>query len=240
MIPGIDYSHHNGAPSLAGIQFAFHKVTEGTGFVDPDSEVQLRRIRKAGLVCGAYHFFHSYHDANAQADWFLKNYHPEIGDLIALDFESGGYDTHGVGTWLTRVKHQYPHNKVGVYCNLDYLEHLGSYHGDFLWIADPNSPAGKPRTTYRWVFHQHSTDGGIDHDIANFTSLDYFRTWAGLDSKPIPKPAPAQHTYHTVEKDDTLTALALHYHTSVHQLLAWNSIIHDADKIQVGWKLRVH
>ncbi len=239
MITGIDYSQFqesNGKhPDLNGLSFAFHKATEGSGWVDPNLSTDLQTIRKAGLVCGVYHFFHSFHDADAQAAWFLKNYHPEIGDIIALDWESGGYDTAGKDRWIHTVKSRYPHNKVGVYCNRDYMAHLNNHYGDFLWIADPGSPAGSPRTgNLPWKFHQYSSAGNLDHDVARFNSRQELRTWAGF-------PAPVHTTLpqmYTVNAGDTLARIAVMHHTTW-QILATLNHLANPNLIFPGEKLRV-
>lgn len=67
----------------------------------------------------------------------------------------------------------------------------------------------------------------------------YAGSYAGGTTTPTtPTPAPAV-TYYTVKSGDNLTKIADKYNTSVSQLMKWNSVIKDADEIDVGWKLRV-
>lgn len=58
-------------------------------------------------------------------------------------------------------------------------------------------------------------------------------TFQGFMHIPYPK------VYYVVKKGDTLSGIAKKYDTSVAQIMKWNPIIKDKNKIMVGWKLRV-
>ncbi|HLK19515.1 MAG TPA: GH25 family lysozyme [Bryobacteraceae bacterium] len=94
MIAGIDVSHFQGVvdwprAAASGIQFCFMKATEGAGNVDPRFIQNWKNSRNAGLVRGAYHFFHPAAPASAQANSFLRMVaRLEPGDLPpVLDLE---------------------------------------------------------------------------------------------------------------------------------------------------------
>jgi lysozyme len=93
-LPGIDVSHHQQAvdwPVIAasGIHFCFIKATEGASFVDPRFASNWQAAAQAGIVRGAYHFFHPGDSVTAQADLFLKTVRLEPGDLPpVLDLEA--------------------------------------------------------------------------------------------------------------------------------------------------------
>lgn len=52
-------------------------------------------------------------------------------------------------------------------------------------------------------------------------------------------PTPAPATRYVVQRGDTLSAIAAHFHKTIAQLVSWNPIISDPDRIRVGWTLRV-
>ena len=94
MVDGIDISHFQRvvdwtAVAASGIQFCFIKATEGAGNIDPRFVQNWKSAGDAGLVRGAYHFFHPADAAIAQANSFLRMVgRLEPGDLPpALDLE---------------------------------------------------------------------------------------------------------------------------------------------------------
>lgn len=180
MIKGMDYFSGNGEPSFGDAQFVFRKITEGLKYVDAGWVSSWDRIQHSGKVRGGYHYFHHEESWEEQAVHFLDttaNY-MRIGDLIALDYENGA-DNAGKNSWLSYVKRYYPRNRVGLYTTLSLWHESDSNCGDFLWIADPSHPAGKPAVLNHWTFHQYSSSGGIDHDLANFSTLADLKQWAG-------------------------------------------------------------
>jgi len=191
VIHGIDVSAYQSATySTASLDFVFTKVTEGLSYVNPRWAAQRDRAKAAGLVWGAYHYPHMANNPVEEADYFLKQVKWAPGDIIVLDWE--GYDsanrtvphTRMVAyreAWLSYVKGRMPGHRVGIYCNTDYWRNVDttSNCGDFLWIATAGVPAGQPGIKAKWTFHQYSTAGGIDHDVANFTSRAALAAWAG-------------------------------------------------------------
>jgi lysozyme len=94
MVAGIDVSHFQrvvdwAAVAASGVQFCFIKATEGAGNIDPRFVQNWKGAGDAGLIRGAYHFFHPAAPASAQADSFLRIVSSlEAGDLPpALDLE---------------------------------------------------------------------------------------------------------------------------------------------------------
>lgn len=192
MIKGQDWSKYQSAnPNVTGLDFAFTKITEGLSYVNSRWVAQRDWAKSHGLVWGAYHYPHMANDPIAEADYFLKQVKWAKGDIIVLDWE--GYDdaNKGVSTarqlayrdaWLKYVKQKMPDHRVGMYCNKAYWTGIDktSNCGDFLWIATGGLPAGSPGIKYAWTFHQYSTAGNIDHDVANFPSRAALAKWAGL------------------------------------------------------------
>jgi hypothetical protein len=190
MIHGIDVSAYQPATySTAGLDFVIVKATEGLSYTNPLLAAQAKRARDAGLVVGFYHYPHMANDPVAEANRFLATAPLQPGDIIVFDWE--GYDTANKGVsrarqlayrdaWLKYVKGKMPSYRVGMYCNTDYWLNVDktSTCGDFLWIATGGKPAGQPGIDYGWKFHQYSTAGGIDHDVADFTDRAALAAWA--------------------------------------------------------------
>ena len=94
MIFGIDCSGATvdwAKVKVSGIAFAITKATEGNGYTQPQAAANLKGMRAAGLVPGAYHFLvtDAYGATGAlQCDYFLS----KVGDvsdmIVALDVES--------------------------------------------------------------------------------------------------------------------------------------------------------
>lgn len=190
MIHGIDVSAYQSSTySTAGLDFVIVKATEGLTYTNPRLAAQAKRARDAGLVVGFYHYPHMANDPTAEANYFLKTAPIQPGDIIVFDWE--GYDTANKSVtrsrqvayrdaWLAYVKGKMPGHKVGMYCNTDYWLNVDATGncGDFLWIATGGLPAGQPGIKAPWTFHQYSTAGGIDHDVADFTDRAALAAWA--------------------------------------------------------------
>jgi lysozyme len=123
---GIDTSHHQGDKALvdwnkvkkAGYEFVFMKATQGTDLVDGMFVRDKREARRAGLLCGFYHFagkgFINFkgklvfvpQDPIAEADFFIrivKDIQP--GELLVLDWETELADpVEWCKTFLDRVE----------------------------------------------------------------------------------------------------------------------------------------
>lgn len=176
-VPGIDVSHYQAhvdwaAVAAGGVRFGFAKASEGTVVPDQYFLDNWNGMKAAGILRGAYHFFHPNADAQAQAHNFLQRLavanggSPLLasGDLpAALDIEvSDGASPAtllaGAGSWLTAVEaatgkrpfvYSYPSFWKSTLGN---PVTLSDYH---LWIAHLNvaSPT-VPGGWQNWVFWQ--------------------------------------------------------------------------------------
>ncbi len=190
MIHGIDVSAYQSTTySTAGLDFVIVKSTEGLSYTNPRMAAQAKRARDAGLVVGFYHYPHMANDPVAEATYFLRQTPLKAGDIVVFDWE--GYDAANRGVprsrqvayrdaWLKYVKSKMPDHRVGMYCNTDYWLNVDTTGncGDFLWIATGGKPAGQPGIKAKWTFHQYSTAGGIDHDVAAFDSRAALAAWS--------------------------------------------------------------
>ncbi len=196
-VKGIDVSSYQATDySTSGLSFVFIKITEGLSYVNPKWPAQRTTARKAGLATGFYHYPHIANSPTAEADHFLAQIALAKGDIIALDWEWYGQSVTAAQaraykkTWLAHVKAKAPGHRVGLYVDRTNWTTVDtdSNCGDFLWIADVTT-AGKPRVKHPWTFHQYSSSGGLDHDVANFPSAAALHTWAGAGTaSPTPPP----------------------------------------------------
>lgn len=186
-IQGIDVSHHQNTIDWKQVgatpaRFAFIKALEGITSFDSQFQANWAGAQAAGLLRGAYHFYHPSDDPAEQADAFLSIYQPSPGDLPpALDVEisdgqSAGTIVQGIEVWLSKVE-----AKVGVapilYTDPSFWKSLetqrfGAYP---LWIADygvssPVVPAGWTG----WTFWQFSETGSVS-GITGAVDLNHFQ-----------------------------------------------------------------
>lgn len=272
MIYGNDVSGYQSSnPTFVkNAAFCFVKVTEGTSYTNPNWVKQRKAVKAKGLVFGAYHFAHPKNGWKAEADKFLKTLKVAPGDLVALDWEpynqgvSASLARSYKDAWLRYVKSKLPHNRVGLYCDTNYWKTVdkNGFCGDFLWIADYGTSAGRPRISDTWTIHQY-TDKPIDTNLARFADKAALSAWAhGLDPKP-PVVKPTAHknkngrvlgstftatsktvkstvtkTYYVVKSGDTQSAIAVKFKVSLNRLKALNSFKNT--RLSVGQEVIVY
>ncbi len=183
-LPGIDVSHYQAVvdwPTVAanGELFAYCKATEATAARDQYFADNWSGIKAAGLLRGAYHFFHPDRDPAAQAQFFLDTLTQANGsatlapgDLPAtLDLEiTGGQSSAtilaGAALWLQTVATATGRQPLLYTFTSFWKNTLGNPNSlsDYpLWIAQYSSapPAvigGWPTYTI-WQFGQQSIPG---------------------------------------------------------------------------------
>ncbi|MES2377539.1 MAG: glycoside hydrolase family 25 protein [Bacteroidota bacterium] len=196
---GIDVSYAQGKinwPQVRAMQedsvrirFAFIKATEGLLKVDPYFKRNWRESAKAGIICGAYHFFRPKKDGLWQAQFFLQNVTLEKGDLPAvvdievLDGVSPEKMRRELRTYISKVEKS-TGNKPIIYTGISfYKDYLaGHFDGYPLWIAHYYQEELKLTGGTNWWFWQHSDIArvnGINH-VVDFNafkgdSLDFRR-----------------------------------------------------------------
>jgi len=179
MVSGIDVSHFQRdidwpAAAASGIGFCFIKATEGMRTVDPRFHTNRQSAKNAGLLCGAYHFFHPISPAAAQADLFLRTVGQlEPGELPpALDLEAP--DTWaGIApreranlalAWLETVEHRLGVTPI-VYLSpafaIEVLDSAAALARFPIWFAH-HTDAEAPQIAapwHSWTFWQYSASG---------------------------------------------------------------------------------
>jgi lysozyme len=189
-VHGVDVSHHQGrinwnevaAMDANGIRisFVFLKSTEGITRQDRQFKRNWDKAGEAGLIRGAYHFFHPSRDAAAQAQNFIKQVKLNPGDLPpVLDIEvsnrrSKADIVSGALEWCRLVEEHYGIKPIIYTSPGFYNKYLADDFEDFpLWIAHYNH--NKPRMHHRsWSFWQHTDKatingitGGVDMNVFN-------------------------------------------------------------------------
>jgi lysozyme len=195
--PGIDVSHYQAAVDWSAVVsggdvFAFAKASEGATVKDLYFVDNWSGIKAAGLLRGAYHFFHPAIDAQAQADFFLQRLSqanggsPQLapGDLpAALDLEvTDGVNPAaiiaGASEWLATV--QAATGRVPLlYTYVNFWQNTMGNPQDLiaypLWIAHlnvnaPTVPGGWPN----WLFWQFDKQpvAGVPGAVVDLDAFD--------------------------------------------------------------------
>jgi len=184
VVHGIDVSYYQGKINWGKVKamkedevkvsFAFIKATEGILTVDPYFQRNWREAPKAGIVCGAYHFFRPKKSGKAQAKFFLQVVNIEKGDLPpvvdieTLDGVSPLRMRLELSDFLTYVELKTKVRPI-IYTGLKFYEdHLEGKLDDYpLWIAHYYQPKLRLDES-RWKFWQHSDKAkinGIGHVV---------------------------------------------------------------------------
>lgn len=192
-IYGIDVSHYQGIinwkkAKQAGVSFAYVKASEGATFTDPTFNYNWLASRKAGVVRGAYHFFHANTDPIVQAKKFIQQVKPILTSFDlppALDIEYTP-DMNKVDSinlmaqikqWLEYVEHEL-HVTPIIYTSQafweDYIGHNPVFAKYPLWLSSAVRQPGAPSSWHEWTFWQFSTRGyvpgvGTDVDLSFFS-----------------------------------------------------------------------
>ncbi|RZM22566.1 MAG: glycoside hydrolase family 25 protein [Pedobacter sp.] len=184
LIHGIDVSYYQGKIDWkqvkameeddVAVKFAFIKATEGMFNVDPYFQRNWREAPKAGIICGAYHYFKPKKSGLWQAKFFLQTVKFEAGDLPpVVDIE----ELNGISSaemrlelqvFLTHIEKKTDVKPI-IYTGLSfYKDYLKGYFDEYpLWVAHYHQPRLK-MPAGDWHFWQHSDKAkisGINHVV---------------------------------------------------------------------------
>jgi lysozyme len=157
------------------IKFAIIKASEGVASIDPYFQRNWREAAKAGIVCGAYHYFRPQKSGAWQAKFFLQTVSFEAGDLPpVVDIEQ----LNGVAENKMRLELSdfldYVEKKTGVkpiiYSGLTfYNDYLKGHFDEYpLWIAHYHKAELRINASANWLMWQHSDRAritGINHVV---------------------------------------------------------------------------
>lgn len=207
-VDGIDVSNYDGAIDWmkvagAGKKFAIAKATEGTGFHDSTFAANWSGMKAAGVIRGAYHFFHSNEDPVAQANYFLAAVGtlgpgdlPPMLDLEVADGQSAATVASTALTWLQTVESMTGKKPI-VYTYPSFWSSVGasaSFAGYPLNIANygVNCPdvVGSWSSWTMWQYSDTGTVAGInaqideDHFNGDLAALQKLAN--GASGPPVP------------------------------------------------------
>jgi len=183
--------------------FAFIKATEGASLEDKLFTTNWTAARNAGLLRGAYHFFHPSADAIKQAEFFLSTVvtceMPPVLDVEASDNVPSARLVDGVNRWVEHITNRL--RRPLIYASPSFWQRLPASDIEQkadLWIAEweiehPTKIGNWPG----WSFWQYTSRGSVP-GIAGSVDLNRFngsiddlhayltRTADGGVVKPVP------------------------------------------------------
>lgn len=184
---GIDVSHWQGKidwnkVGSSDIKFAFIKCSEGVGWVDPTFKQNKDQARKAGVLCGFYHFA-NHNDPIKEAEWFMKSVREiQAGELLALDAETG-QSPEWCKKFLDRAS-ELAGFKLMLYapvshggdwsavCKADYGLWIARYASNKIYIPYYVSPAPKIAPWSFYAIWQYSSKGSVS-GISGNVDMNY-------------------------------------------------------------------
>lgn len=211
-VKGIDVSYYQGNIDWAqaradGVEFAFIRVSDGTGFLDPKFQRNWAEAKAKGVRRGAYQFFRSNQSPEAQADLLIAEVGalepgdlPPVIDVETRDGQSAATIRNKVGRWLDRVEAALgvrPIIYTGPYFWRDRVD--GDAFGDHpLWIAHYGTRCPLvPEPWTEWAFHQHTASGrvrgirgNVDMNVFNGSRGELAALAVGAAPPPPPPPEP--------------------------------------------------
>jgi GH25 family lysozyme M1 (1,4-beta-N-acetylmuramidase) len=188
MIEGVDVSYYDGnvdwaSVKASGRQFAIARVSDGTGFMDPQFATNWSGIKAAGMVRGVYQFYRPEDDAVSQAKIVISAVGsigagdlPPVLDVEVTDGESNATVVDGITTWVSQIR-----SSLGVepmiYASPGFWEGLSGTSGlsnTYYW--DANWGVSCPELASPWSSFkvwQYSDTGSVP-GISDQVDLDRF------------------------------------------------------------------
>lgn len=248
-VEGIDVSgwqpNTNWPPVKAsGREFAFVKATENTGYVNPYFKQDWDGIKAAGMLRGAYHYFHADTDPIAQADHFLSTMGPlEFNDLPpVLDLEETMGQSNATITsralafldHLEKNTGKTPIIYTGPYFFDTYVNNHEAFTKYPLWVANygvmcPSVPGQWPTFTF-WQYTSTGPVPGVqgsnvDQNVFNGT-LDQLIAFANGGARPLAQQN-SNGTISAVNWPDTKHTEVFVINTKGDMLHAWTDGLTD-------------
>ena len=187
---GIDISHHQGridwnrvaqssAESVFPIRFVMMKATEGSSFTDSSYADNILGARKAGFVCGSYHFYDPWTSPERQAEHFIRTANIIKGDMAPIiDVERAGRSSGDLQReLLVFIKALEAHYGVKpiIYASAKFRRrHLNNAAFDAypFWVA--HYYVVRPETSKPWVMWQFTDHASVE-GISGYTDFNVFK-----------------------------------------------------------------
>lgn len=253
---GIDVSYFQNRLSTAELkafQFAFTRVSDGTGLVDANLKNNWDLISSAGIHRGGYHELRA-GDGIAQAQYFLaalgKVGGPKPGDMLAVvASDYAGVTPAEVKAWCDHVKTATSgHCPVLVYTDLSMARTLGVCTGYPMWVAWPN-PTAPSRAQiapwgdwhiWQWGTRNVGGLGTVDADAFNGDAAvmdewikSYLPKPPAPDPDPTPPPAPPGTTCVVGDGKKSLEQICAEHKTTP-QSAIWYTAQHRPHGFWIG------
>ena len=259
---GIDVSNWQGHINYeevknSGIQVVYIKASQGTNIKDAYFDINYENAKANGLYVGFYHYLTATNieEAREEANFFVSVISGKIPDCkLVLDYETFG----GVGkeeinniarTFMERVE-ELTNKEVILYSDLSNARDTfdTSLAEDYeLWIAyyeDRNRLINIETSWNTYIGIQYTDrgrvngiNGSVDRDL--YTEEIFLNENSEIpDNNENTSPRNTESLEYTVQRGDTLSAIARRYGTTVQELVNINSI-QNPNLIYPGEKLRI-
>ena len=234
-----------------GIDIVYIKSSEGSNYIDSHFERNYEQARANGLKIGFYHYVtaRTEEQARRQAQFFVSVISGKVADCkLAMDFESFGSlsreEINRIGLVFLQTVEQLSGKEVILYSNAYTANTIwrGELTNYPLWVAQygVNEPQNNG-TWDSWAGWQY-TDMGEVNGISTYVDRNRFTKEVLLDDTAIVPPVeqpedpdqgegeggneqPTTNTMEiTIQWGDTLSELAIQYHTTVAELVRLNDI----------------
>jgi len=190
-IHGIDVSYYQGKidwqrvrkmhEDSVRVNFALIKATEGMLITDPYFQRNWRECQKAGITCGAYHYFRPKFSGKWQAKFLLqilklkKGNLPVVADVEGLDGTRAEDMRRQLASFLNEIYLQ-TKTKPIIYSGLKfYQDNLQGYFDDYpFWLSNFNNPELAVGGGTKWLFWQHSERARVS-GIISICDFDVFK-----------------------------------------------------------------
>jgi lysozyme len=188
---GIDVSYYQGKidwqrvkkmhEDSVRVDFAFMKATEGLAITDPYFQRNWRECQKAGITCGAYHYFRPKQSGEWQARFLLQNVKlkkgnlPIVADVEGLDGTAPDEMRKQLSLFLTEVAKSTGAKPI-IYSGLSfYQDNLRGYFDDYpFWLSNFSHPEASVNPGINWKFWQHSERARVS-GVISICDFDVFK-----------------------------------------------------------------
>jgi lysozyme len=188
---GIDVSYYQGKidwqrvkkmhEDSIRIDFVFIKATEGLLITDPYFQRNWRECQKAGITCGAYHYFRPKQSGEWQARFLLQNIKlkkgnlPVVADVEGLDGTEPDEMRRQLALFLNQVATSTGAKPI-IYSGLKfYQDNLQGYFDAYpLWLSNFNQAEPIVNPGVKWAFWQHSGHARVS-GIISICDFDVFK-----------------------------------------------------------------
>jgi len=260
-VPGIDVSYWNAGidwPKVraTGQRFVFVKATEGETYTDPTFADNWSGAKSAGLLRGAYCFFHPKLDPKKQATRFINavkavNDNGELPSVLDLEADDGQPKNKIIAAakvWLDAVEKAFGRKPIiysGFYFLQDHFSEAGggppAWARDYaLWMPQyptqfsPGMNPSLPRGWFKWTFWQYTDKGAVNGVNANVDLNLFSGTLEELYKFAGAQPPNQKPKTHTVAAGDTFESIANQYGVTVRELVSANhQLLKAGDKLTV-------